>query len=114
MVRNALIRWAAAAIVLFAPDTWASAAGARLNVGRPTRPCRSRRRRVTERIRAENVWPPRRVLTLLIRYLCHDAISEHSRAKMEPPNLYCSRNRIAGARAGFGPGPTLIKTNTRR
>ena len=27
MVRNALIGWAAAAIVLFAPDTWASAEG---------------------------------------------------------------------------------------
>ena len=52
-----------------------------------------------------------RGLRPLIRYLSHDAISEHSRAKMEPTNLYRSRFPIASARVWLGPGATLIKSN---
>jgi hypothetical protein len=47
----------------------------------------------------------------LIRYLSHDAISEHLRPKMDPTNVYCSRFPIAGAGAWLGRGATLIESN---
>jgi hypothetical protein len=59
----------------------------------------------------QNISSMRRGLTLTIRYLPYDAISEHSRAKMEPTNLCRSRFPTAGAGAWLGPGATLIHTH---
>ena len=51
-----------------------------------------------------------RGLRPLIRYLCYAALSEHSRAEMDPTSFYRSRFPITGAEAWLRPGAALIKS----